>query len=205
MLLGGFPTQQRAKTAPPGFEHQCLPPMLASCSPTKSKLELGAPTAVSEQGSSQRDFVLKHVLSTDVDTDSQPSYDTKPSEKPQQRRPGQYIGAIDQGTTTSKFIIFDDRGDSVVSHQVELNRICQHSGWHEEDPEEIVSSVEKCIDQTTKAFVSQGFSISDIQAVGVATHRGTTVVWGWETGKPLHNAIAWPDTRTTSLVRELKK
>ncbi|KGQ01698.1 hypothetical protein PAAG_11544 [Paracoccidioides lutzii Pb01] len=79
------------------------------------------------------------------------------------------------------------------------------AAWHEEDPEEIVSSAEKCINQTTKAIVSQGFSISDIQTIGVTTQRETKVVWDWETGKPLHNAIAWPDTRTTSLVRELKQ
>ncbi|OAX85313.1 glycerol kinase [Emergomyces africanus] len=151
-----------------------------------------------------RDFVLKHVLSTDVDTESNSEQASKPLAQSQHQKPGRYIGAIDQGTTSSRFIIFDVEGNPVASHQVELSRICQHSGWHEQDPEEIISTVEKCIDQATRAFTSQGFSISDIQTVGLTSQRETTIVWDWETGTPLHNAIAWPDTRTTSLVRELK-
>ncbi|OJD21709.1 glycerol kinase [Blastomyces percursus] len=152
-----------------------------------------------------RDFVLKHVLSTDLlDTESDNQAASKPSDQPQHPKSGRYIGAIDQGTTSSRFIIFDDEGNPVASHQVELSRICEHSGWHEQDPEEIVSSVEKCIEQATRAFTSKGFSIADIQTIGLTGQRETTVVWDWETGKPLNNAIAWPDTRTTSLVRELK-
>ncbi|PGH18615.1 glycerol kinase [Helicocarpus griseus UAMH5409] len=154
-----------------------------------------------------RDFVLKHVLSTDVDTDEPPK-DLKPQDLPQEEqepKKGRYIGAIDQGTTSSRFIIFRDDGTPVASHQVELTRICEHSGWHEENPEEIVDSVEKCMDQATKAFTTAGYSVSDIQTIGLTSQRETALVWDWETGKPLHNAIAWPDTRTTPLVRELKQ
>ncbi|EDN03684.1 hypothetical protein HCAG_01549 [Histoplasma mississippiense (nom. inval.)] len=151
-----------------------------------------------------RDYVLKHVLSTNLDSGSSPQKASKPADQPPQQGSGRYIGAIDQGTTSSRFIIFDAEGNPVASHQVELSRICQHSGWHEQDPGEIVSSVEKCIDQATRAFTSLGFSVRDLQTIGLASQRETTIVWDWETGKPLHNAIAWPDTRTTSLVRELK-
>ncbi|KAI1909578.1 Glycerol kinase [Ophidiomyces ophidiicola] len=115
-----------------------------------------------------------------------------------------FVGAIDQGTTSTRFIIFDGNGGLVASYQVELRRLHEHPGWHEQDPTEIVSSVESCIEQATKTFVNLGHSISHICALGITNQRETTVVWDWETGEPLYNAIAWPDTRTTSLVRELK-
>jgi glycerol kinase len=76
--------------------------------------------------------------------------------------------------------------------------------WHEHDPKEIVESVEQCIEKATQAFIDQGHDISDIKAVGITNQRETTVVWDTITGEPLHNAIAWPDTRTKGLVRELK-
>jgi glycerol kinase len=81
---------------------------------------------------------------------------------------------------------------------------CHTRRWHEQDPRELVCSVERCIDQAIKAFVNRGYSISDLQVVGLTNQRETTLVWDWETGEPLYNAIAWPDTRTQLLVRELK-
>lgn len=74
----------------------------------------------------------------------------------------------------------------------------------EQDPNEIVESVEKCIEEASRAFVESGHSISDIITVGVTTQRETTIVWDKEIGEPLYNAIAWPDTRTQGIVRELK-
>jgi glycerol kinase len=76
--------------------------------------------------------------------------------------------------------------------------------WHEHDPREILTSVEQCIEKATQSFIDQGHEISDIKAVGITNQRETTVVWDTNTGEPLHNAIAWPDTRTKALVRELK-
>lgn len=69
---------------------------------------------------------------------------------------------------------------------------------------EIVQSVETCIEEATKAFVRKGHSVSDIKAIGLSTQRETTVLWDSDTGELLHNAIAWPDTRTHGIVRELK-
>ena len=77
--------------------------------------------------------------------------------------------------------------------------------WHEHDPFEIVESVEKCIEEATKSFVDLGYSTSDITAVGITNQRETTLVWDNETGEPLYNAIAWPDTRTQPLVREFRE
>lgn len=74
----------------------------------------------------------------------------------------------------------------------------------EHDPHEIFESVETCIEKATKSFTDLGHSISDIKAIGITTQRETTVVWDAESGEILHNAIAWPDTRTQGIVRELK-
>lgn len=77
--------------------------------------------------------------------------------------------------------------------------------WHEHDPQEIVTSVEECINGAVKAFEDHGHSASDIQAVGITNQRETTVVWDKHTGEPLYNAIVWTDTRAAELVRELKR
>ena len=76
--------------------------------------------------------------------------------------------------------------------------------WHEHDPLELISSVEKCIDGAVAAFEKQGHNINSIKAVGITNQRETTVVWNSETGEPLYNAIVWTDTRTQALVRKLK-
>ncbi|KAL9127968.1 MAG: hypothetical protein Q9217_003259 [Psora testacea] len=116
-----------------------------------------------------------------------------------------FIGSIDQGTTSTRFLIFDGRGKRVASHQIEFRQMYPHPGWIEHDPVEIFDSVEKCIEGATKSFTEQGHAISDIKAIGITTQRETTVVWDKGTGESLHNAIAWPDTRTQSIVRELKE
>lgn len=77
--------------------------------------------------------------------------------------------------------------------------------WHEHDPQELVDSVEECIDKATKTFIEKGYKSSDIKAIGITNQRETTICWDRDTGEPLYNAIVWPDTRTSSLVRELKK
>jgi len=76
--------------------------------------------------------------------------------------------------------------------------------WHEHDPLELISSTEACIEGAVKAFEEQGHSASSIKAVGITNQRETTVVWDYETGEPLHNAIVWTDTRNQALVRKLK-
>lgn len=116
-----------------------------------------------------------------------------------------FVGAIDQGTTSSRFIIFDGVGTPVASHQHEFNQHYPESGWHEHDPEELVRSVQLCIKKGTSTFTELGHDINDIRAVGLTTQRETALVWDVETGVPLHRAIAWPDTRTKGLVRELKE
>jgi len=115
-----------------------------------------------------------------------------------------FIGSIDQGTTSSRFLIFNKQGEPVTAHQLEFKQIYPQPGWHEHDPLEIVSSVEKCIDGAVASFEQQGHSVSSIKAVGITNQRETTVVWDKSTGEPLYNAIVWTDTRTQALVRKLK-
>ncbi|KAL5363219.1 FGGY family of carbohydrate kinase [Aspergillus floccosus] len=116
-----------------------------------------------------------------------------------------FIGAIDTGTTSTRFIIFDCTGVPICKYQTEFRQIHEHSGWHEQDPFELVESVYTCIEEAMKEFLALGHAATDIEAIGITSQRETTICWDWETGEPLHNAIAWPDTRTTGLVRELKE
>lgn len=76
--------------------------------------------------------------------------------------------------------------------------------WHEHDPYELVRTVDECVEEATKKFVEKGHKVRDIKAIGITNQRETTLVWDRETGEPLHNAIAWPDTRVKGLVRDYK-
>lgn len=80
-----------------------------------------------------------------------------------------------------------------------------HCRWHEHDPLELVRSVEDCIEGGLAQFTDKGYSPKAIRSIGITNQRETTVVWDKFTGEPLYNAVVWPDTRTTALVRELKK
>ncbi|KAH8600379.1 hypothetical protein B0O99DRAFT_610582 [Bisporella sp. PMI_857] len=116
-----------------------------------------------------------------------------------------FIGSIDCGTTSSRFLIFDGTGTPVAGHQIEFENLYPESGWHEHNPQELVDSVNECIDKATEEFLKLGHKKTDIKAIGITNQRETTICWDTNTGEPLYNAIVWPDTRTTALVRELKK
>lgn len=116
-----------------------------------------------------------------------------------------FTAAVDQGTTSSRFLIFDPTGTPRASHQVEFPQIYPHSGWIEHDPYDILNSVRLCMDKATEKFINMGYKVEDIKALGITNQRETTVVWDTVTGKPLYNAIVWPDTRTKKLVHELRK
>ncbi|KAF7593928.1 Glycerol kinase [Aspergillus hancockii] len=116
-----------------------------------------------------------------------------------------FVGSIDQGTTSTRFLIFNREGEPVASHQVEFPQIYPNPGWHEHNPLDLVTSVETCVEEAVKQFESSGYSRHDIKAVGITNQRETTVVWDHETGEPLCNAIVWTDTRSQAIVKELKK
>jgi glycerol kinase len=113
-----------------------------------------------------------------------------------------FIASVDQGTASSRCLIFD-RGARVVSvKQIEHHHIFPRPGWVEHDPEEIWRNVLGVING---ALESAQLQPSDLHALGIANQRETTVLWERDTGKPVHNAINWQDTRTDRIIRELAR
>ena len=113
-----------------------------------------------------------------------------------------YIGAIDQGTTSTRFIVFDRAGRIVSSAQEEHEQIYPQPGWVEHDAEEIWRRTESVI---AKTMQSGRFKPTDLAAIGITNQRETTVVWNKKTGKPVYNAIVWQDTRVTAEVAEFSQ
>ena len=110
-----------------------------------------------------------------------------------------YVGAIDQGTTSTRFIVFDRSGRIVSVAQKEHEQIYPKPGWVEHDAEEIWRRTEEVIGE---AMAAAGLSRTDLAAIGITNQRETTVVWNRKTGKPVHNAIVWQDTRVAPTVAE---
>lgn len=113
-----------------------------------------------------------------------------------------YILSLDQGTTSSRSIIFDEAGQIVSVGQEELTQFYPKSGWVEHDPHEIWHSQ---IDTAKKALRSAGLTAADIAAVGITNQRETTIVWDRRTGEPIHNAIVWQDRRTSDMCDEIRR
>ena len=111
-----------------------------------------------------------------------------------------YFGSIDQGTTSSRFIVFNEKGNIVTHHQEELNQHIPNVVSVEHDPIEIWDSVKKCI-----LKVDREFSIKQLDSIGITNQRETTLAWKKSTGEPLYNAIVWQDTRTQDICDELKQ
>ena len=111
-----------------------------------------------------------------------------------------FVGAIDQGTTSTRFIVFDEGGREVARRQIEHEQIMPRAGWLEHDPVEIAARVHETI---AGALRSAGLSGRELAAIGVTNQRETTVVWDPTTGRPWYNAIVWQDTRTLSEVAVL--
>jgi glycerol kinase len=111
-----------------------------------------------------------------------------------------YVAAIDQGTTSSRCIIFDAAGSIAAIDQREHRQIFPRPGWVEHDPEEIWTNVQAVV---RGALARLEITPADLAAVGITNQRETTVLWDRASGKPIHNAIVWQDTRTDRLVREL--
>uniref|UniRef100_A0A5B7AF89 glycerol kinase n=1 Tax=Davidia involucrata TaxID=16924 RepID=A0A5B7AF89_DAVIN len=117
-----------------------------------------------------------------------------------------FIGSIDQGTTSSRFIIYDKDARAVGSHQVEFTQFYPEAGWVEHNPMEILESVKVCISKAIDKATAEGHDIDGgLKAVGLTNQRETTVVWSKSTGRPLYNAIVWMDVRTSSVCRKLEK
>ncbi|MEA2123278.1 MAG: glycerol kinase, partial [Solirubrobacteraceae bacterium] len=111
-----------------------------------------------------------------------------------------YVAAIDQGTTSTRCILFDTDGEVVYIDQREHEQITPKAGWVEHDALDIVKRTRECIGG---ALASSPAEAGDVAAIGITNQRETTVVWDRETGEPVCNAIVWQDTRTDQIAREL--
>ncbi|MBV7333191.1 glycerol kinase GlpK [Chloroflexi bacterium TSY] len=114
---------------------------------------------------------------------------------------GQYVGAIDSGTTSTRFMLFDQSGQIVAFDQREHKQIFPQSGWVEHDPNEIWERSCQVIEST---LTNAGVSASNVAAIGVTNQRETTIVWNRRTGQPVYNAIVWQDLRTDKICKQLE-
>ncbi len=113
-----------------------------------------------------------------------------------------YLMALDQGTTSSRAIIFDKKGQIVSVAQKEFKQFFPHQGWVEHDANEIWTSQSSVM---IEALVNKDIRADQIAAIGITNQRETTIVWDRKTGKPLHKAIVWQDRRTAAFCNELKE
>ncbi|QOC91661.1 glycerol kinase GlpK [Micromonospora craniellae] len=113
-----------------------------------------------------------------------------------------FVGAVDQGTTSTRFMIFDHGGTEIGRHQLEHQQILPRAGWVEHNPLEIWERTRTVV---RTALNTHGLAAADLAALGVTNQRETTVVWNPRTGQPYYNAIVWQDTRTDRIAAALSR
>ena len=113
-----------------------------------------------------------------------------------------YLGAIDQGTTSTRFIVFDRSGRIVSAAQKEHEQIYPRPGWVEHDPEEIWRRTQEVISEAMK---QKGFRPKDLAGIGITNQRETTIMWNRKTGRTVYNAIVWQDTRVEDYVADFSR
>ena len=113
-----------------------------------------------------------------------------------------FIGALDQGTSSTRFMIFDADARVIASHQLEHKQILPNPGWVEHDGAEIWMRAQEVIEG---ALSKAGITATELTAIGITNQRETTIAWDVTTGKPLHNALVWQDTRTAELMDNLNQ
>ena len=113
-----------------------------------------------------------------------------------------YVLALDQGTTSSRAILFDEEGTPVASEQEEFRQIYPQPGWVEHDPKEILSTQREVARDVLR---KKKIPLNELMGVGIANQRETTIVWDRQSGEPIHNAIVWQDRRTTAQCEELRE
>jgi glycerol kinase len=112
-----------------------------------------------------------------------------------------YVGAVDQGTTGTRFIVFDHSGQIVANAYEKHEQIYPEPGWVEHDPTEIWENTKNV---TNRALSDAGITADQLEAIGVTNQRETTLLWDADTGRPLHNALVWQDRRTTDRIETLQ-
>jgi len=114
------------------------------------------------------------------------------------------IGSIDQGTSSTRFMIFEAQTENIVAeHQVEVEQLFPHESWVEQDPKALLKSVEDCIETVCQKLKEDGISLERIKGLGITNQRETTIVWDKISGEPLNNAIVWCDARNGVQVHKL--
>jgi len=113
-----------------------------------------------------------------------------------------YVGAIDQGTTSTRFILFDRAGKIAASVQKEHHQIYPQPGWVEHDPEEIWARTQEVV---AEAMAQACLAPGDLAAIGITNQRETTVLWNRLTGRPVHAALVWQDMRVADAVSEFSR
>ncbi len=113
-----------------------------------------------------------------------------------------FVGAVDQGTTSTRFMVFDHAGREVGKHQLEHKQILPQAGWVEHNPVEIWERTQTVIASAMNAF---DLHAGDLDSLGITNQRETTVVWNRRSGRPLYNAIVWQDTRTDRIAAALER
>jgi glycerol kinase len=111
-----------------------------------------------------------------------------------------FVGAVDQGTTSTRFMVFDHGGHEIARHQLEHSQILPRAGWVEHDPAEIWERTRAVVET---ALSAAGLRAADLAALGVTNQRETAVAWSRRTGRPYYNAIVWQDTRTDRIAAAL--
>ncbi|KAF9466043.1 glycerol kinase [Collybia nuda] len=113
---------------------------------------------------------------------------------------GEFVGSLDCGTTSVRFIIFDKYADIVAQHQLEFPQYYPNPGWHEHDADEIQQHADLCVEGAIRDLEAAGWAKSSVKVIGITNQRETTVAWSRRTGKPLCKAIVWADSRTKNTV-----
>ncbi|KAL4449588.1 hypothetical protein ABPG74_007411 [Tetrahymena malaccensis] len=112
------------------------------------------------------------------------------------------LGALDQSTTGTKFVVFDSLGNQIQQDMIPHDQITQKPGWLEHNAEQILENANKAIQNTVRKLEQDGFSVSQIKSIGVTNQRETVVAWNKQTGKPYNNALVWSDTRTREICKK---
>ncbi|KAI0083756.1 glycerol kinase [Irpex rosettiformis] len=145
-------------------------------------------------------------ISTFAPPSSEPLKSTA-EEEPKNLRHGEFVGSLDCGTTSTRFMIFDRYANIVASHQIEFPQYYPEprQDWHEHDSDQIIESCDACIDQACAELEKLGWTKESVKAIGITNQRETAVVWSRKTGKPLARAIVWDDARTRDIVAHHEK
>lgn len=117
----------------------------------------------------------------------------------------EFVGAVDCGTTSTRFIVFDKTAKIICEDQREFEQHWPHPGWHEHEPMDLIDSVRACIEAAVEKLEFLGYSAKSIKCIGITNQRETTLAWDKKTGKPLCRAMVWDDARTVAMVRDYQK